>query len=421
MIIAILMSIGLSSRAAFADSNVGPQFDKAIKASGIGRDHLGLAVVDLSSDKLIYGLSETKDMIPASITKIATGAAALEKFGPSFKFVTTLVSAAAFKGDTLQGDLVLKGGGDPGFVAETMWFLVNDFYRTGIRKITGDIIVDDTLFDPTRTDPSRDPERVDRAYDAPIGAMSFNWNSINIFVRPMQVGEPVQVNLDPDVVGWTVKNTARTTGKGGNNIAASRTGEHEVSVSGSLGVNTPEIAIFKNISDPPMWSGQNLVYFLQQRGISVAGKVKLGSAPKAAVQLAKAEGKPMSQHVADMMKFSNNYVAEMLTKNLAVAGADGKPAKLEDGMSVIRSVLVDFGLPKDKFKLVNPSGLSRNNRIAPRWLVEILVKMSQKFPIFPEYLSALPLAGVDGTLKNRMKNGPAQNWVRAKTGFSRAR
>lgn len=392
------------------------RLEKVLHAHALKRDHLGLAIIDLSCspEKQIFGVNEQQEMIPASVTKLATAAAVLKKLGPSFKFQTTLWSAGTISDGVLKGDLILKGGGDAGFVSESMWVLVNDFMRTGIRKIEGDIIVDDSDFDSVRNDPSRDPERVDRAYDAPVGAMSFNWNSINIFVRPTQVGKPPQVYLDPLNDYYQVDNRAKTVNKAGSDLEISRSG-NRVSVRGTIGVSHDEMVAYKNVDDPVDWSGKNLAFFLSQRGIAYTGKVKAGKKTEAAKQLAKAESKPVSQHIADMMKFSNNYVAEMLTKNLA-AQAGKVPASLEEGMKIIRANLVDMGLDPKHFYLQNPSGLSHKNRMRARDLAEILVQAHGNFPTFAEMLSALPLAGLDGTLKRRMVGTPAQGWVRAKTG-----
>lgn len=393
------------------------RLQKVIKSYSVPAANLGLAVIDLghTPQQTAFGLNEEKEFIPASVTKIATAAAVLQKLGSSFKFQTTLWSSGAPKNGVLTGDLVLKGGGDAGFVSESMWFLVNELVRTGIKKVDGNILVDDTDFDSIRADPSRDPERVDRAYDAPVGAMSFNWNSINIFVRPGQVGQPPIVHLDPIGDGFKVENRAKTVNKSGSSIEVQRAGA-KIFVSGTIGIGQNEVVVFKNIDDPIEWSGRNLIFFLEQRGIAVTGKVKAGKKPENAKLLAKAESKPVSLHVADMMKFSNNYVAEMLTKNLA-AQAGLVPATLDGGMKIIRANLENFGLDPSRFTLVNPSGLSRRNRIRPLDLATVLAKSQQDFPTFAEFLSSMPLAGVDGTLKSRMKNGPATGWVRAKTGL----
>ncbi len=411
-----LLALGFTLPAYAQDLNA--RFDKIIKSFAIPREKLGLSVIDLSHtpQTQVYGLNEQQDFIPASVTKLATASAVLQKLGPSFKFQTTLWTTGSLKNGALDGDLILKGGGDAGFVSETMWFLVNELKRTGIKKIEGGIVVDDSDFDTVRADPSRDPERVDRAYDAPVGAMSFNWNSINIYVRPGPVGQAPQVYIDPLTDYYKVENHAKTTSKNGADLQISRVGG-QVIVNGSIGVGHDEVVAYKNVDDPVDWSGRNLIFFLQQRGISVSGQVKAGKKPSSARLLAKADSKPLSQNIADMLKFSNNYVAEMLAKDLAAQNGT-VPATLSAGMQLVQKHLtVNVGLDASRFSLLNPSGLSRKNHIKPRDLAEILVQAQRNFPTFAELLSALPLAGIDGTLKKRMIGTPAEGWVRAKTGL----
>jgi D-alanyl-D-alanine carboxypeptidase/D-alanyl-D-alanine-endopeptidase (penicillin-binding protein 4) len=393
------------------------RLEKIVKNGSIARENLGLSVIELDAgaSPSLFAVNEGKAFIPASVTKLATASAVLQRLGPSFKFQTTLWSAGQIKDGVLSGDLILKGGGDPGFVSETMWFLVNEFVRNGVKRVEGNIVVDDTDFDAIRADPSRDPERVDRAYDAPVGAMSFNWNSINIFVRPLKVGESPQVYLDPLPDYFRIDNKAKVNGKAGVDLQIERAGE-QIRVRGTLGIGHDEVVAYKNVDDPVDWTGKNLVYFLRQRGITVSGKVKAGKKPSGARLVAKADSKPVSQAVADMLKFSNNYVAEMLTKDLALHGGV-IPANLESGMQLVRSHLTTtVGLDAKRFILLNPSGLSRRNRITPRDLVEILAQAERHFPTFAEMLSGLPLAGMDGTLKRRLANSPVTGWVRAKTG-----
>lgn len=393
------------------------RLQKVLKAYSVHKSNLGLAVIDLGKTPhpLEFGLNEKDQLIPASTTKLVTAAAVLQKLGPSFKFQTTLWSSGSIKEGVLNGDLVLKGGGDSGFVSETMWFLVNELVRTGIKKIEGNIVVDDTDFDAIRADPSRDPERVDRAYDAPVGAMSFNWNSINIFVRPTQVGEAPSVHLDPIENGFVVVNKAKTVNKAGSSLEISRSGDR-IHVSGTIGIGQNEVVVYKNIDDPAEWSGRNLIFFLGQRGITATGKLKMGKKSEGAKLLAKADSKPLTFLVADMLKFSNNYVAEMLTKDLA-AQAGVVPASIEAGMKIIRANLENSGVDSKNYTLINPSGLSRRNKMRPVDIAQVLVKTFEHFPTSMEFLSALPLAGIDGTLKSRMKNPQATGWVRAKTGL----
>lgn len=388
-----------------------------LKAEDLG---LKATVGEGATAQTIVELNATKKMIPASITKIATASAFLDAVPPGTKLKTRLMSEAAIKQGVLKGDIYLKGAGDPGFVSENMWFLVNSFLRSGVKVIEGDIVIDDSLFDSQRYDQSRQKERVDRAYDAPVGAMSFNWNSVNIFVRPGdKVGDPVRVFIDPENDYIKLENRATTVAGAGNGLMADRIDIAKgdiIRVSGKLGLRSPEVVVFKNITSPDLWAGTQLKFFMQQRGLQVKGKIRSGKTPSGAVVLGESESKPTELMVADMNKFSNNYVAEMLTK--LMASMSGKEnASLADGMKLIEEHLKNVGVPDKEFELYNPSGLTRDNLMSANAVWILLKHLRNDFRVQPEFLSSLPIAGIDGTLRRRMKNGPAERGVRAKTGF----
>lgn len=394
--------------------------EKKIKASGVPLKELGLAIVqsDGSQSKVILDINAKALMIPASITKIATASAVLEAFPPGTKFKTGLWSEASSKNGALAGDLYLKGGGDPGFVSENMWFLVNQFVRTGLKTIEGDLVVDDSLFDDVRYDESRQEARVDRAYDAPVGAMSFNWNSINVYVRPGAEGKPAEVFLDPENSYTRLVNKAITVRGDVNTLAVDRDRDKDgdvVTVSGRIGTAKTEVVIYKSITRPDLWSGHHLKSFLAQRGVVVKGKIRAGRTPEKAALLAEAESKPIEQAVSDMNKFSNNYVAEMLCKQLGALGKS--PATLKSGMDRVNDHLRGLGLTDKEFLLTNPSGLNRENRFTADGMVKVLLHLRQNFQIQPEFLTSLPIASVDGTLKRRFVGTRGERWVRAKTGL----
>ncbi len=412
----VLMS---SSNASGSDQSI----VKILKKNGISDSHLSLyaSVLSGKGQEILVDINSKKMLVPASISKLATTAAVLKNFLPGTKFKTQLLSDGKVEESALKGNLYLKGGGDPSFISENMWYLVNHFLRTGIKKIEGDIIVDDSLFDKERFDDSRQPERVDRAYDAPVGAMSFNWNSINIFIRPsLNKGGSADVFLDPQNDYTSLENKAKTAEGSENSLAADRKedkgrGGDQIFVTGKIGRDIPEHVIYKNITHPDLWSGSNLKGFLGQRGVTISGGVKSGKTPDSAKVLGEYESKPIQNILADMNKFSNNYVAEMLTKNLGSLFV--KPATLASGMKVILDHLKDIGVPSDQYQLQNPSGLTRDNKISSFAMWKILMNMKEDFRIYPEMLTSLPIAGIDGTLKKRMKDSPGERWVRAKTGF----
>jgi D-alanyl-D-alanine carboxypeptidase/D-alanyl-D-alanine-endopeptidase (penicillin-binding protein 4) len=302
-----------------------------------------------------------------------------------------------------------------------MWFLVNAFLRNKITKIDGDIVVDDSLFDNVRYDLSRQKERVDRAYDAPVGAMSFNWNSVNVFVRPTSKGENAQVFVDPENDYIKLSNRAKTSGGSENKLMVDRQetkkGDGDtIIVGGSIGQGLKEAVVFKNITEPDLWAGSNLKSFLAQRGIQITGKIRNAVTPEKAEVLAESESKAIEQVLADMNKFSNNYVAEMLTKNLS-AVKKSKGATLAEGVALINEHMQSLGVPSDQYRLNSPSGLSRENKMSAFAMWKVLQHLRNDFQVQPEFLTSLPIAGVDGTLKKRMKASPGERWVRAKTGF----
>lgn len=370
--------------------------------------------------KVLFENQSNKALIPASVTKLITASAVLKHFPSGTKFKTQIFSAGTRAGEVLKGDLYLKGGGDPGFVSETMWYLVNVFVRSKVQRIEGRIVVDDSLFDSMRFDLSRQKERVDRAYDAPTGAMSFNWNSINVFVRPgYKEGESARVFLDPENEYAEIKNKVQTVGATKKTeifVDREETKKGDLLiVRGQIALGSKEVTVFKNITKPDIWSGSQLKSFLAQRGIVVTGEVSVGVTPKEAELYAEAESKPIEQMVADMNKFSNNYVAEMLVKNLGVLR--GTPATLKSGMDLVTEHLRELKLSDSEARIFNPSGLTRDNRLSAKALWTVMVDSGSKLLTSPEYLSSLAIGGVDGTLKKRFKDSDTQGWVRGKTGY----
>lgn len=364
----------------------------------------------LNGDDEVYSLNANSSKVPASVSKLMTSYGVLKRFPAGHRFYTRLYMDS-------NNNIYLKGGGDPSFVSENMWFLVNEFVRSGIKNIRGDIIVDDSLFDDVRFDKSRESTRVDRAYDAPVGAMSFNWNSVNIFIRPTDSGKRAKITIDPESGYFDLVNNVTTVGYTPKSeiIVNISNSERLITVNGEINVSAPEKVIFKNIDAPDLWAGMNLKFFFSQRGISVTGKIKNGVLPPEVQLVALYESKPLPYILGDMNKFSNNYVAEMLTKGLAVE--EGKKATLKQGVDYIKDELKKIGLGDREVVFQNPSGLTRDNSFSAASLNKVLIKIKDDFSIFPTFVDSLPIAGIDGTLKKRFKGTVGEGWVRAKTGY----
>lgn len=414
--VAFLLSItAVQSSAQGLESNL----KNIIKKHRFSEPTLGLYVED--EGKEVFNLNAAKLMVPASLTKIVTGAAVLNAYSLNKKFDTRLMTKAEVQDEKLMGDVCLKGGGDPSFVSEKMWYLVNEFKRTGVKAIEGDIIIDASRFDSELYDVARGSVRVDRAFDAPVSAASFNWNSANIFIRPGKMaGAPARVFLDPENDYLELENNVKTIAKPGvKEIEASRVkmGERDkIVVKGSISVDATEAVTYKSITNPNLWVGMHLSEFLKQRGIIFKGKIKVAGCDESWKTLASAPSKNLNEMVADMLKFSNNFVAEMLAKNMA-ADAGMQPAKMKDGIEQIKKYMDGIGFDRKDYILENVSGLTRDNRFSAKQLAMVLTVIKNDFLLFPEFSAGLPIAGVDGTLKNRLKNKTEQSLIRAKTGY----
>ncbi len=408
------------------DARLNARLKQLVEKSGFKSGQLGLWVGDKTAEgrRELFSQNGGAKFIPASLSKLVTAAAILHDLHPGYRYKTQLVSAAKVKdGGVLAGDLVLKGGGDPSFVSENMWFLVNEFTRSGIVAVEGDVVVDDSRFDAVRIGEDRESVRVDRAYDAPVGAMSMNWNSVNVYIRPgAKAGDPARVTVDPDSPYLRLVNGATTGAPGAaKSISVSRSSEKGfdgdvIRVSGRVAAGASEAVVYKSVTHPDLYAGHNLIVFLKQRGVTVRGAVKRGRAPESAAPLATYESKPLALIVADMSKFSNNYVAEMLVKNLAAENGV-VPATMPAGMARLEKYLERVGLKKEEYAFINASGFSRGNRMTPAQLGRLLEAMREDFTSYPEFLTSLPIGGVDGTLKNRLRNTAGERWVRAKTGL----
>ncbi len=401
------------------------QIDKRIKKSKVKASDLGLHIMASKNGKseVVFALNSDKKFIPASLTKVPTALAAYNYLGGQHKFTTSLESEGAVIKGSLQGNLYLVGGGDPTFTSESMWSLVNEFKRENIHTIERDIIVDDTYFDFIRYDKFRDPVRKDRAYDAPIGAMSFNWNSVNIFIRPTTVGREAQVRPDPISSYFKVINKTKTVKGSRHKLKVSRIASdipgdfpfETIIVSGTIGERAKEYVSYKSITRPDLWSGYNLKQFLEERGIKVLGKVKTGKRPQRTTVRASFVSATLYSSIKSMNKFSNNFVAEMLIKNIAAKYK--QPASMDYGLSKVNSFLQKNGFKKENYNYENASGLTRKNLFRPVDFTNMLMQSKKDNFTFPEFLTTLPISATDGTLKTRMTKLKSAQKVRAKTGM----
>ncbi len=392
--------------------------DKALSRGGLRDAKVSALVVRHSDGSILYERSPDRLMIPASNAKVLTALAVLDAFGPAHQFETQLLSDTPPDHGGEVGSLYLRGGGDPAITTEDWWRLAAELRDTGLRRVRGDLVIDDTIFDRVRWHPTVEGIS-SRAYHAPVGALNANYGSFAVTVRPgAKVGARTLVTVNPPVPYLRISNEGRTlAAKERRSLVVDRSAGERVEVvevRGGVRIGDAPKTYYRSVLFPDRYAGAVLKMQLAAVGVEVVGTTRSGKAPGGAHPLHTFEGRPLAEIVRLFMKFSNNGIAEALLKNLG-ALATGTRGTWESGVSEMRRRLVAHGVAAESFALVDGSGLSYRDRVAPRALVTALRVGLDSFRWGPEFMSSLPIAARDGTLEERAEG--ARDWVRAKTGL----
>jgi D-alanyl-D-alanine carboxypeptidase/D-alanyl-D-alanine-endopeptidase (penicillin-binding protein 4) len=403
-----------------AAADLATQIDLLLQAKFLARARVGVLVVDMATGARLYEKNPDLGLNPASNIKLVTTAAALALLGPEHRYVTRVYAKkGALRGGTIDGDIYLRGGGDPSLVTADLYQLASDLRALGVTKVTGGLVIDNTAYDRDELPPQFDQKNELAAYRAPGGAMSVNFGTYVVLARPgLAEGDPPIVAVDPPVPSIKIKRNAATTAAGARNqlklaIATGEDGTIEIAVDGAIGKDAAPAEYRYPVARPSEYAAEVFRLVLKQRGVSLGRPaVKFAPVPEDSQRLALVRSEPLSVLVRSVNKLSNNYVAEHILKSLD----DHAPATFAGGLARVRAWLGGLGLGLDGFVYKNGSGLYDANRISAAQLVQLLVAVHRDFRFGADFLASLPIAGVDGTLRSRMQEGRAARFVRAKTG-----
>jgi len=386
---------------------------------------VSVLVKQINADSPLVAIQADSMMIPASVQKLVTAAAALEILGSTYTFKTRLFAEKGFDPDSglVRGDLYIKGGADPGLYAERLWLFTQQLYHRGIHHIQGDIILDESFLDTIIVGPGFGSDNSSRAYEAPVGALSANFNTMAIHQRPgSRPGSPVHVDVFPEVPDLKIESTAKTVAEGASWAMDVRTGvidgKTALFVYGSM-----PVAARPKYSYRKVWSsGENfsrvLRGFLDDRGISLGGTVRTGTLPDSIASrdtLFVFESQPLTEFVTHMFKYSSNFAAEMIFKTIGAEKGGGRNGSWDSASAVVGGWWKDCGLPGMP-AVRNGSGMGAVNRISARQIVSLLEYAWGRKQWFPDYCASLSVSGADGTLKDRFGQSKLKGIVRAKTG-----
>lgn len=403
--------------------DLGADLDAILANPGLAGADVGLVVRTLDGET-VYQHSSDRRRQPASNAKLATSAAALEVLGPDHRFATTVSSPARRHGHSLDGDLFLKGTGDPTMLAADYDALAKQVADSGVTSVRGRLVADDTWFDSTRLGLGWAWDDEPYYYNAQISALTaapdgdFDAGSIIIRVEPGANGK-AKVSTEPPTDYVKIRNTA-TTGAAGSDdtISVDRAhGSNLFTVTGSIPADGTADAEFMTVWEPTGYAAALFRDALAAHGVRVQGPTTRGATPAGAREYASRESMPLRELLVPFLKLSNNMHAEILTKTMGRATAG--EGTWDAGEDAVAAVLPTLGVT-GKLSLVDGSGLSRMDQIAPDQLAALLGGAAAR-PWFGDWYAALPIAGkadrlVGGTLRNRMRGTPAEGRVHAKTG-----
>jgi len=405
----------------YAQSNASlvNEIDKALSSSCLDDRQTSVSVVSLPSGRSLYARQASTSLLPASTMKLVTSAAALNYLGPEYRFETGLFYTGQRVGDTIQGNLVIRGGGDPKLTPEQLWHIAMQVKGRGIRKIIGNLVVDDSFFDKNNHSPSQRNGVTQRAYDAKVGALSVNFNTVATHVSPgLNIGDPLIVWLEPDSDYVYLNNMTKTTRNGKAQVSVNRIikgNQIEVQVKGSMPLNAPVESFYRSIDDPLRHAGETFRSFLKQAGVHIMGSIQFGISPQKATLLYQHQSIPLLAILKELNTYSNNFIAEQIFKTIATK-AVGQSGSHKLASQLVTHFLRKEGVNIQGVSVVDGSGLSRENRFTAQAMTDLLTAISRRFDIGVDFMSALRLMGREGEFSDRFDNSTAQGLVRAKTG-----
>lgn len=396
---------GLAARIGAALQQLGPHATCAVR------------VLSLTRGEVLYERNSDLSLNPASNMKLLTSATALAKLGPDYRFTTRVLAEGGRAEDRVEGDLVLQGGGDPVLETPDLEKLADAVKAAGIRRVTGGLKVDDYRFDDERLGIGWNSDDEPYYYSAQISALTLNRNVLTLDVTPgKSSGSPAGIRVKPLEGYVTVAGTVQT-GASGSPTAVRISRErarNEVRVAGSIAVDAMPLTDREvTMEEPELFTAALFRQLLEQRGIRIEGPTRRQAAAPGAAEVAAVSSPPLSRIVALLNKPSDNLVAEILLKELGYSVK--KRGDATAGSEVVEGWLKEIGIDTGGIRVNDGSGLSRLDLVTARAVSDLLVKADGQ-PWKEVYAASLPVAGVDGTLRSRMKGTAAEKTVHAKTG-----
>jgi D-alanyl-D-alanine carboxypeptidase/D-alanyl-D-alanine-endopeptidase (penicillin-binding protein 4) len=412
-----------------AERRLVSDLDRIFTAPAMEHGLWGVEVKSLGTGRVLYRHNSRTLMMPASNMKILTLTAAAETLGWDYRFTTTLEASAPVEGGVLEGDLFVRGTGDPSINsrdgrADTLFDAWAAALReAGITRIDGNVVADATAFDSRGLGQGWSWDYLQDGYAAPVSALEYNENVATLTITPgAAAGDQAKLELPPST-GLALLHDV-TTGEPGTPtaIAIGRgAGEKSLEVTGSIAAGAAPATRDVAVANPPLYFAHALTTGLIARGIAVRGLPAVAGggrqgpehAPPRRV-LVESKSPPLAAIATTMMKVSQNLYAETLLKTMGMTRAGVGTA--DAGRAAVHDVFTRWGIAPDVYVEADGSGLSRYDFVTAGMITTLLEHMYRDPKHHDAFLATLPIAGKDGTIASRMKETRADGNALGKTG-----
>ena len=396
----------------------------ALKRAGIAQSAVAVYVQAVDSTAASINHNAVKSTNPASVMKLVTTTAALDLLTPAYRWKTEVYKDGSVNNGVLQGNLVIKGFGDPSFKAQEFWRMLMSLQQAGIKQINGDLIIDKTVFAKSVGDRHTFDVETWRAYNAEPSA--FLVNGRNTSFKFVALGDSltsgsVQVSQEfelPEVqIVNNIKLRGGACGEWRSNFSytvKTQANKTVVTFSGTFSPDCGERYLELSVLDDEQYACATFKKLWGELGGKFNGTLKIQATPSSAVKVLEQLSEPLGYVVRDINKWSNNLMARQLLLTLALE-KQGSPATEAKGGQALKDWMASKNIDAKEMVIENGSGLSRTERISAEHLGVLLVSAYHS-AIMPELMASLPILALDGTIKKRLNDSPAQGRVHLKTG-----
>jgi D-alanyl-D-alanine carboxypeptidase/D-alanyl-D-alanine-endopeptidase (penicillin-binding protein 4) len=394
----------------------------ALKRHGLTTRGLSVYVHEAGAPAPLLALAADEPRQPASVIKILTTLAALEELGPAYRWKTEIWATGPVRDGILDGDLHIKGYGDPYLVIEHFWRLLRALRQAGVTAIEGDLVLDQTYFAPGAEDPGDFDGQANRVYNVLPAALLVNFQAVNFRFVPDTTANRLHIHAEPWPAQLSLENNLRLT-RGGcrggwlDKVGMRSTemaGRPTMRFNGDYDAGCGERELFRVVAEPLPYIHGVFQSVWREMGGRFGGGVREAPLPADARLLASISSPPLADIVRSVNKFSNNVMTRQLLLTLG-AHQDAPPGTVEKGIAAIQAWMRKRELDFPELVLENGTGLSRQETISARHLGELLL-LGYASPVMPEFISSLPISGLDGTMRHRFGATPVAGRVHLKTG-----